>query len=97
MINSAGTVYDALSIGLRDFDPGWNADIISRAKQIKGGWELYVTIPVDADGGGIIKPNGKLRFEIARNRPGGQETTSWTRVGGMFKGAPDLWGVLVLK
>ncbi len=97
MINSAGTVYDALSIGLRDFDPGWNADIISKAKQIKGGWELYVTIPVDADGGGIIKPNGKLRFEIARNRPGGQETTSWTRVGGMFKGAPDLWGVLVLK
>jgi|GEM_PF-4092515 len=97
MINSAGTVYDALSVGMRDFDPGWNADIVSKVKQINGGWELEVIIPIDADGGGAIPANGRLRFEIARNRPGGQETTSWTRVGGMFKGAPNLWGVLVLK
>lgn len=97
VVNAAGTVLDALAEGLRAEDPGWNADVRTQARKTAGGWELLLSIPLDADGAGDLPPGSRIRFELARNRPGGGETTCWAPTRGMFRGAPELWGVLTLR
>ena len=97
IVNAAGTVADALADGLKPEDQGWNADISSQTWKTDGGWGLDLAIPLDADGLGGIAPGGEVRFEIARNRPGGGETTCWAPVHGMFKAATELWGTLKLQ
>jgi len=97
IVNAAGTVADALSDGIRPEDPGWRAEIEAAARRVQGGWELELAIPLGADGGGELQAGAQVRFEIARNRPGGGETTCWAPTGGMFRGAPELWGTLVLE
>ncbi len=95
--SAAGTVSDSLAEGLRGEDPGWNADVRVEARRSEKGWELRLSLPLAVDGAGALKPGSRLRFEIARNRPGAGETTSWAPTRGMFKAAPNLWGVLVLR
>lgn len=97
IVNAAGTVSDAMAEGLRAEDPGWNADIKVTARRGQKEWELSLSIPLEADGFGAIPAGGQVRFELARNRPGGGETTCWAPTRGMFKAAPNLWGRLTLQ
>jgi hypothetical protein len=96
IINSAGTVADSLSVGLRPESPGWNLNIRSAAIKRDKGWELWLSIPLEEDGGGKLAPGSKIQFEIGRNRSATGEGTCWAPVKGMYKAAPNLWGVLTL-
>jgi hypothetical protein len=97
IVNAAGTVSDAFSDGIRPEDPGWNATISATASRAEQQWEVRLALPLAADGAGDIPPGGTVRLELARNRPGAGETTCWAPTGGMFRGAPNLWGTLVLE
>jgi len=97
IVNNAGTIADSLMIGMRPEAPGWNPDIKTAVSSTDKGWELVLSLPIDQDGAGKIKAGDKLRLQVGRNRPGGGETTCWAPVGGMYKAAPHLWGVLTLS
>lgn len=97
VVNAAGAVSDSFSDGIRPEDPGWNADISAVPARGEGQWEMRLSIPLAADGGGDLPPGSQVCFELARNRPGGGETTCWAPTGGMFRGAPNLWGTLELE
>jgi hypothetical protein len=97
VVNAAGTVADAFSDGIRPEDPGWNANIEATASRGPKQWELRLAIPLAADGAGPLAAGSEMCFELARNRPGGGETTCWAPTGGMFRGASNLWGTLVLE
>lgn len=97
IVNSAGTISDALAEGLKPEDTGWNADVRAETHKTATGWAVTLSVPIDSDGLGQISPGALVRFEVARNRPGGGETTCWAPVQGMFKASPNLWGVLTLK
>lgn len=95
--NTAGTISDALADGLKPEDIGWNADIVAQARRTNSGWRIDLSVPLESDGQGVIRPGSQLRFELARNRPGGGETSCWAPTQGMFIAAPHLWGTLVLE
>ena len=97
VVNAAGVFCDSRSDGIRPEDPGWNADITATASRGKSEWGLQLTLPLSGDGGRAMVPGDELRVELGRNRPGGGETTCWAPTGGMYRGAPNLWGTLVLQ
>lgn len=97
IVNAAGTVADAFSDGIRPEDPGWNAAISATAQRPEPQWELHLELPLAADGADDLPAGATIRFELARNRPAAGETTCWAPTGGMFRGAPNLWGTLLLE
>jgi hypothetical protein len=99
LINSAGTVAEQMAEGLRPEDLGWNADIKAEPKQTGVGWELWVSIPLEADGLGAVSPGSQIRMELVRNRWKGVklQTTCWPQITGMFKASPGQWGELFLE
>ncbi|MCX5662530.1 MAG: hypothetical protein NTW19_22845 [Planctomycetota bacterium] len=96
IVNSAGTVFDAMADGLKPEDPGWSAEITAKASKTASGWQVEIGIPLEADGAGPVAPGGEVRFEIARNRPSAGETSCWAPAHGMFIASTNRWGTLVL-
>ena len=99
LVDHVGTIADQLTEGLGPADPGWNADIQAKPNRTETGWQLDISIPLEADGQGPLPAGSRIRVVFARNRwrDGGLNTTCWPAMLGMFKGSPNLWAVFTLQ
>ncbi|MBU1857343.1 MAG: carbohydrate-binding family 9-like protein, partial [Verrucomicrobia bacterium] len=94
VINSLGTLYDALCGKDGSTDKGWSSNAKIAVSSDQKAWRIELAMPW-SDFDMAAKDGGRFRFNICRHECPNQEYTCWSPTGQGFH-QPDKFGVVVL-